>query len=699
MAKIDSSYTDEEIREIASRPLLLGYRLPTLTNLDVPPSNTYPDFVHTGDLPGCTYMFGRENANFEFWDIKGITRIKHGENRIVGLLDSNNPTNIDGSYNLSILGNNLSIQPTAANIDYIESATLLKGVADYREVSGTNYMNFPFTIKWVTTDTSQSNTVCASQKIDRQIWSNGITEQPDYYSNGYNTIFLKWCAQTNGGEIGDNTVIKFTRDLATTTKIGAQHSSTCPIQAYLVPNETNKQLFGESVFDQITGDIYTLCFNINSKIVSQLNALSQPSPLDFDSHPLETILYGETGGFFNWEPYNLIITSSRTQALKYLDDGTIPSDAKIKPLDPSQLPTTDGTPGGDGGDDGDGSDTPGENGDNSRDTDPTPTVQPAVTPLAMTPNNLYWIQAGDLTAFIDWFWEDVGQITDIDDLLDKIKGLYADLASTILNVRYMPINPSWAGSTMQTVGINVGMITCPGNYTKFLNASPRIEDIGSINIKEKYESFCDYSPYSNMLLYLPFHGMVELDNDFFMGQTLSVKAIYDIMSGTIQYFIFCGDVMTNSFIAQMAVDIPITLQSKADRDSAIFSNVANATANTIGAGFSAAAGNPIGLIMSTTAATQGGQNSAPYKLLSTQGETGAFYAPQRCAIYIRRPSYNRPKNYGARVGFPCNKQYTLEKLKGFTTCYNPYIEFTHATKPLQSEIDEIYSLLEKGVIL
>jgi hypothetical protein len=48
----------------------------------------------------------------------------------------------------------------------------------------------------------------------------------------------------------------------------------------------------------------------------------------------------------------------------------------------------------------------------------------------------------------------------------------------------------------------------------------------------------------------------------------------------------------------------------------------------------------------------------------------------------------------------CGKSYMLSNLtdKGLTTCFQPRITFS-STVPLQSEIDEIYDYLEKGVIL
>jgi hypothetical protein len=327
------------------------------------------------------------------------------------------------------------------------------------------------------------------------------------------------------------------------------------------------------------------------------------------------------------------------------------------------------------------------------------------------------LQAGQLQAFITWFWTQAGEVIELDDLWNRIIGLYNDLSSAVLMIRYFPVNVSYIGGTEDVNDIIVGMVTCSQQgVKKLLKRKPTKVTLGNYNIPTKYNSFADFSPYTELMLYMPFHGWLSLDVDLFMGKTLRVKGIYDYMSGTLQYLIYVvdnGERLVNSCIVKMAVDIPITLQSKTDRDSAIFNNVTSAMGNLLSAGVSVATANPIGLIMSTVNATSTGAQSAPIKTYGTQGETGSYFAPNRLCVYLKRPSYNRPNLYKSRVGYPCNKgcylgvgkDPTVDVAKGFTTVYNPTINFAGNTysgkkiKPLQSEIEEIYSALEKGVII
>lgn len=397
-------------------------------------------------------------------------------------------------------------------------------------------------------------------------------------------------------------------------------------------------------------------------------------------------------------PYNLILTHSEQYAKAYLDNGTLPPDAFLFPLDFNDLPgyNSDDPSDDDDADDGDDPDN-----DDTRNIIPDELEVPSYLPQNMSNNNYYWLTLPQLESFIEWFWNDIGDLSDFDDLINKIMGLYNDLGATILMIRYFPVDVSWIGGLGNDDNIILGMIEKAGAVnTISKTGKPIIRTIGNITIDRVYNSFCDLSPLSQLSVYLPFHGLVDLDVDIYMGHDLTVKAVYDFTTGTIQYFLLCdGDMLTNTFICKMAVDIPITLQSKSDRDSAIFSNVASSVAGLIGAGTSLATGNPIGLVAGANA-LNAGAHSASLNVKGTIGEQGAFYAPSKCKIIVRRPTLAKPTNYNSIVGKCCGKAYRLSDIKGsgYTEIYNPRLKFTK-TAPLQEEVKEIYDLLESGVIL
>ena len=648
---------------------------------------------------------------------KDITKMNNDTSKkIVGLiLDEND----DGSFKVAILGN-----------DTIENVNIVN-------------------IKIRGGGTSKSSKIEGAQSL----WESDIEPVFVYAGDGASGVY-NYTLETNQGSVVPlENVFDFTPTLSTMDSVRGTLLATCKqgntsfdpqrTYTYRITNDKTTTLTCGNAFDInpldrwlafeflrenspygfMSGNFYEflewyhgIVFNHTKKFtwaIEGANFLDIVDPPDFESvgqlilkHSLQTV------------PVNLILTYNESFASAYLQNGTLPPDAFLYPLDWSNFPTV--LPSGD--DDDETSDEPNDDDTNDENNpsgiEGSPTVDgdPQTTTSKVNNNNVYWLQIGQLTSFINWFWTQAGEIIDLDDLWNRITGLYNDLGSAVINVRYFPVNKNYIGGTSQASSVIVGMIEYAMNCEILNKANPTKIILGTQSIPEKYNAFTDYSPYTELQLYLPFHGWMALDVDIFMGNSVRVKAVYDYMSGTCQYLIYVvannNEYLVNTCEVKMAVDIPITLQSKNDRDSAIFSNVTSAMGNLIGAGASVATMNPIGLVMSTANSVASGANSAPMKMLGTQGENGAFYAPNKCAIYLKRPTYNRPKVYESRVGYPCNKGLYLGEspnnetpAKGFTTCYNPTITFKgnnlggKYVKPLASEIEEIYDYLEKGVIL
>lgn len=431
-----------------------------------------------------------------------------------------------------------------------------------------------------------------------------------------------------------------------------------------------------------------------------------------------TPLYANNRGVYNYNNmcliYNMVLTENLNFALNYLENGTLPPDAFLYPLDWENLPRYDDiVPTGD-----EPEDYPDDNDpdDDLRDFDPTPNETPTYTVNQLTNYNWYWLTVPQWAEFINWFWNDIGDFSDFDDIIAKVKGLYNDVASAVIMCRYYPVDISWIGGLGTQSNIKLGMIEKAGSYDTISQANAlRSVDIGHVHIGQKYKSFMDMSPYSQLSLYLPWHGFIDLDMNLFNGHDVYVKALYDYLSGTIQYYIFYdNEVLVNTILCKMAMDIPITLQTKNDRDSAIFNNVSSTIGGLVGAGAGILSGNPIGMTLGITqgvGAFNSANASAPMRLMGNVGESGAYIGCQNCFVVVRRPTI-QPSDGNAQtstkglttwkrnVGMLCGYGYTLSDLsgQGFTVCHSPRIDFT-SSAPLQSEVDEIYNYLEKGVIL
>lgn len=671
------------------------------------------DFHVTGEFAGQIVRPSDYQSYIQYLSRREYLKFNHSD-RVCGLILGEND---DGSYKIAVLGSE-SINPNTLQRNFV-----IVNVSAYpTNVTEDDKYNFA---DLVTYGGSPSEGVTTGTVTDQQ-GSVSVDRAMDFKLNLYdytgNTIY----ADTfyTSGKYRGNVMSGYDNELVLTSNKNNTLVLGIPVSEMIANMPFNTQCYVydtyNTFFDAWEGDLYTLMQTVYSDIRLQSSikpavVISEGNVLNLYTRP-QLGTSGKIAGYegkthaFNFTPFNLILTRNESQALAYLANGTLPSDAFLYPLDWQNLPRTDGTPSSDE-EDPDYKPPSGEDGDSGIDGTPTRDADPQITSNMLTNNNLYWLQAGQLESFITWFWQNAGEIIELDDLWDRIKGLYNDLASAIINIRYFPVDPYYIGGVSDTTNIVLSSIEMPISGIKKLNKTKlRKRTLGEISIPNKYNAFTDYSPYTSLMLYLPFHGWIDLDIDIFTGNKLQVRCVYDHISGTIQYGVYVisknKEFLLNTVIAKMAVDIPITLQSKNDRDSAIFNNVTNAFGNLLGAGASAVSGNPIGLVMSTAGVASSGTQSAPLKVNGTVGETGAFFMPNKCAVYIKRPSYNRPKNYGARVGFPSNKGGKLSEFSGFTTVYNPQITFSGNTnadnvtiKPLQSEIDEIYTALEKGVIL
>lgn len=407
-------------------------------------------------------------------------------------------------------------------------------------------------------------------------------------------------------------------------------------------------------------------------------------------------------------PFNLLLTNNEYEAINYVNTGQLPSDAWLYPLDWDNLPSVDDV------DEEIDPDTPDDDDDIDDDLDidvPAVPSSPTITPGMLSNNNYYWLSAPELDRFITWFWKDITDSNIFDDIINKITGLYTNLDQAILMIRFMPTDVNNLGGTGANQNIRLGLIEKGGSPVATLNtaSSPPLVTLGHVTIPKIHNSFLAYEPYSEVQVYLPFFGFLPIDINLYTGHEMTVKAAYDFMSGTIQYFILRDNVLqTNTAIAKMSVDIPITLQSKRDRDDAIMQNVKQSITSAISAVQGVAnkdIGSAIGGAIDTFYSPKA---TAPYKNFSYSGETGAYYQYEKCFILYQTAIPRMPgtkgsdarQKYKQRVGNILNKVYKLSQLEGsgFTMCKSPQIDFKN-TIPLESEQQEIYNALEKGVIL
>ena len=375
--------------------------------------------------------------------------------------------------------------------------------------------------------------------------------------------------------------------------------------------------------------------------------------------------------------YNLITTHDYDAALKFLADGTVPDDAKVN----EKKDSTDTD-----------ENESGENGAKQSTFDENEPSAPTLNSVKLSNLHNYWITESQMQSFYNAVWE-----TDLTDFVKgAFTGIYSNLISNVVSLKYMPTSPTNLGGTGDTSPVILGFKTYEELTVQTIgNAVAPIVNIGSYQFKREYNSFADYAPYTDIRLYLPFVGVVPLDTNLFMGAggdtppKLNVKAQYDLQSGLITYFIMRNKTMISSVSGRMAVEVPISLQSGLDTFTTISSNFIGKATSFAG---NAMTGNPIGMVADIA---QGSATAPPQTVFSSMGGDGAFYAHPKCMIMIRHPQYNRPKNYSHVVGFPAYVTKKVSDLSGFNTIKNPVIPLADGMTSV--EHDMIVSSMQKGL--
>ena len=374
--------------------------------------------------------------------------------------------------------------------------------------------------------------------------------------------------------------------------------------------------------------------------------------------------------------FNLIVTSDLTQAKKYIADGTMPDDARVT----MSYPGDDGDqPTGDDPDDGN------ENGNLPDDVDNIPVQKPSVTSYQLSDTHYYRLTVEQMKDFYKDLWS--LDITDV--IVNQVTGIYGSLIENVLSLRWFPIKSSDIGTNVANNPIKVGYVTLGVSGYQY-DSNNKVNHGATFDITKEYNSYMDYAPYTDIQVYLPFYGMLDMDTNLFMAHTLNIDYTVDITSGLITYYISRDETIVQQVQAKCAIEIPMTLSSMIDVATQISQNVVS---KSISLASATSAGNPIGMV----GAVLGNTTSPNMRYLSGIGDNGALYGNRQITIFIKHPQYNRPGNYASTIGFPSYGKYKLSSLSGLCVVENPRITMTD--KMSLSEYEEIISLLQGGIFI
>ena len=281
-------------------------------------------------------------------------------------------------------------------------------------------------------------------------------------------------------------------------------------------------------------------------------------------------------------------------------------------------------------------------------------------------------------------------------LFEAYKAMFGNINECLLGLGIIPYSFS-SSEVTQVSNVVIGNIESGISMNKIDVQYVKV-DMGSLNIAEFYGSFLDYSPYTQIEIYLPYIGTKTIDADIVMGKTLAVKYMIDVATGMCVAHLSVDGCVMYSFSGECMSLIPLTnsnyaqiLQSHLNCAVSAITNVAKIVA-TEGAYTGMGVANMVG----TTLENAPNLFKPHIQKTGSVSTTAGMLSPQTPYLIITRNVPAIPRENGLYNGYLSHITERLDLLRGFTQVEEIHLENVPATS---DEIEEILTLLKEGVIL
>lgn len=330
-------------------------------------------------------------------------------------------------------------------------------------------------------------------------------------------------------------------------------------------------------------------------------------------------------------------------------------------------------------------------GDYNNNSDEIPESEiPSNSALSTGLISIYKLNAEQMNNFSNYLYSDLFDTA-------SIKKLFSDPLQVILSCGMLPVNTS----DTSIAEIKLGMVNSGVEAEKLHTQYVKI-NFGTLNINEYWASFSDYSPYTDIDIYLPFSGVHTLNTDDIMNGTLTLYAYVDIMNGNITYQL--KSVQTNraghshnavlyTYTGNCLYGIPLSETDFSATYNAIIKGVSTVAGGLGTGGISTAisASGVADLISNTVNAKPKVSHNG-----TLTGSNGLF-SILTPFIIINRPEIQTVTEYEHLVGRPSNEHTYISSLSGYNVIRGVDVEKIENAS--ESEKNQIEQLLKGGIII
>lgn len=308
----------------------------------------------------------------------------------------------------------------------------------------------------------------------------------------------------------------------------------------------------------------------------------------------------------------------------------------------------------------------------------TPVVPP-VTGKASALYTIYNPTLEQVNSLGAWLWSS--------NFIDQLLKLFSSPMDAIIGLHKIYATPA----TGAEQNIKVGYLDS-GVPSKIVTEQYTTIDCGTVNCYEYFGNVLDYNPYTNLRLYLPFIGIIDLANSDVMRSSINVVYHVDVLTGACLAEVKIKRDGGGGTLYQYAGNACTTLPISSGSYMGVISSVSSVATRAL-AGF--ASGGALGAVASGATGILNAQGTNVVHSGGFSGNAGAMGCKKPYLI-IERPQTETADNTANLLGYGSNLFVQLKACKGLTRVKGVHVDAVPATKEEKKLIEE---KLIDGVII
>lgn len=277
--------------------------------------------------------------------------------------------------------------------------------------------------------------------------------------------------------------------------------------------------------------------------------------------------------------------------------------------------------------------------------------------------------------------QQLGNYLNTDNFFESLKKTWSDPMESIISLSLFPCKPPASATTSGNImlgGIDthVNSTRVTGDYTSFKYS------FGTINFPEYYGTFQDYTPITEVTIFLPFIGFKQLNVKDITSTKIKLDYNVDFLNGDVLAEITTIDGLNRNIDCvkgNCSINVPLTSTNYTGMYQGVLSTLANAgSANVIG--------------LANSVASPKVHTERSGGISGSAGLNGSFIA----YILINRQGQVLPEYYGKTDGYPLSVSGKVSDFSGYTEGSIITDEINIAS---EEEKNMIISLFESGVYI